>query len=191
MSTMTRNTIKGITVLLAMALLMGGCARTPKQPAGAHVRAEKGIGQPGTGGDSGSITRPPMGGSPLPLSQLPNAGEFPGLCDRIHFDYDKYEVKSEFTKCLDQIAAYMTRHPEYVLLIEGHCDERGTPEYNLTLGENRAQAAARYLLQRGMPNERIVTKSLGESQPLALGHDESAWRLNRRCEFFGVPSAGR
>jgi len=192
MSTFTRRTINGITVVLALALLLGACARTPKQPAGAQVLAEKGISSPGLGGeDAGSITRPPMSGAPIPLSQLADPSEFPGICDRIHFDYDRYNIRPEFTTCLDQVAAYMIRHPEYVLLIEGHCDERGTMEYNMTLGENRAQSTASYVIQRGLPANRIVTKSYGESQPLALGHDESAWRLNRRCEFFGVPSAGR
>jgi len=188
MSKMTKSTLNGIILLLAIGLAIGCASSGKKAPFGAHARAEKGVPLPQGPDTSGPQERDPMAGQPIPLSQLPNASEF-GLCDRIHFDYDKSNIKPEWEKCLTNIAKYFAQHQEYLLLIEGHCDERGTEEYNIALGERRAQSAAQYVVKLGLNGERIVTKTWGESKPLATGHDESSWKLNRRAEFFGVPKA--
>ncbi|MBN2326570.1 MAG: OmpA family protein [Candidatus Omnitrophica bacterium] len=162
-----------------------GCASTAKKPHGAHAVAEKGVSLPVDTGEGVPQERPEIG-VPIPLSELDPNGEF-GMCDRIHFDYDKSDIKAEWEKCLDNIARFFTQRQDLFLLIEGHCDERGTEEYNIALGERRAQSTAQYLIQRGISAERIITKTWGESKPLATGHDESSWKLNRRAEFFGVP----
>jgi len=88
--------------------------------------------------------------------------------------------------CLNKIAAFFANKPEYNLVIEGHCDERGTSEYNLTLGEKRAKAAANHVIGRGINAERIVTRSWGKERPLVQGHDENTWAQNRRAEFYAV-----
>ena len=101
----------------------------------------------------------------------------------IHFDYDKSDIKPEAKPILENIAMDLKASPGKYLLVEGHCDERGTNEYNLALGERRALSTREYLADLGVDPEMIVTISYGEEQPLELGHDESAWRVNRRAEF--------
>lgn len=101
----------------------------------------------------------------------------------IHFDFDRYEIRPEDRPVLDGIAAWLLDNPGVSLVIEGHCDERGTEEYNMALGERRALAARRYLAASGVPGGRMTTISYGKERPLDLGSTEEAWARNRRCEF--------
>jgi peptidoglycan-associated lipoprotein len=101
----------------------------------------------------------------------------------IYFDYDKADLKPEAIARLDKAAEWLKANPSANVQIEGHCDERGTNEYNLALGERRALAARRYLVSLGVSSERIFTVSYGEERPAVEGHDESAWQYNRRDEF--------
>lgn len=185
MSKMTKSTLNALILMLVLGLAVG-CASTKKKPAGAHARAEKSVPLPPGPGEGEPTVRDDNYGQPIPLSQLDPNGEF-GLCDRIHFDYDKSNIKPEWEKCLSNIAKYFAQHQEYLLLIEGSCDERGTEEYNIALGERRAQAASGFVVKRDVSGDHIITKSWGESKPLATGHDESAWKLNRRADFYAVP----
>jgi len=109
------------------------------------------------------------------------AGERP-LQD-IFFDFNESLIRGTDRVILDQNAAWLRAHPEVRIIIEGHCDERGTNEYNLALGERRARAAKEYLVAAGIDPGRIVTVSYGEERPFVLGHDEDAWRWNRRAHF--------
>ena len=84
---------------------------------------------------------------------------------------------------VDLVAEHLKAKSERVVVVEGNCDERGSNEYNLTLGENRAIIVRNYLVQNGIAESRIQTRSYGEERPAAEGHDESAWALNRRAEF--------
>ncbi len=101
----------------------------------------------------------------------------------IHFDFDAYEIRPEDSKILDADADWMHSNPNYIVLIEGHCDERGTNEYNLALGEQRARAALNYLLTRGV-QARITTLSYGEERPLCIERTEACWAKNRRAHFL-------
>lgn len=101
----------------------------------------------------------------------------------IRFDFDKYFIRDDAKSVLQQNAAWLKKWSSTKILIEGHCDERGTEEYNLALGEKRAKAALDYLLSLGIPAERIKTISYGKSQPVDMGHDEAAWAQNRRDQF--------
>lgn len=103
--------------------------------------------------------------------------------EKIYFDYDKYELKPEAREVLSKKAKWLKDNAGFALRIEGHCDERGTNEYNLALGERRAQAAFNYLVTLGVPATRISTISFGEERPFDPGHDEEAWAKNRRDEF--------
>ncbi len=105
------------------------------------------------------------------------------LATMIHFDYDKSNVRSDDTGALDQKVAILQANPELRIRIGGHCDERGSDEYNLALGNRRAQSAKQYLVSHGIDAGRIETQSWGEEKPLVNGHDESAWSQNRRDEF--------
>jgi len=102
----------------------------------------------------------------------------------VHFDFDSSVVKSSEKPHVEAVAAYMKSAPRGVaLLVEGHCDERGTEEYNRSLGERRALALRDALISSGADGNRITTRSFGEDVPVAMGHDESAWQQNRRGEF--------
>lgn len=100
----------------------------------------------------------------------------------IYFDFDKSEIKPESQKTLQENADWMKQNPAKVVSLEGHCDERGTVEYNLALGNRRAKAAYDYLRSIGVPPEKMTTISFGEEFPADPGHDESAWAKNRRVE---------
>jgi len=101
----------------------------------------------------------------------------------IYFDFDKSDLKPEARVVLEKKAAWLRANPEYKVRIEGHCDERGTNEYNLALGERRANSASRYLNALGVSADRMSTISYGEERPADPGHNEEAWGKNRRDEF--------
>jgi peptidoglycan-associated lipoprotein len=101
----------------------------------------------------------------------------------IRFEYDQYRVLDRDRATLEGIAAWMTENPEARVLIEGHCDERGTNEYNMALGEQRALAARRYIVGLGIDSGRLTTISYGEERPAAFGSSEDAWSQNRRAHF--------
>jgi len=105
------------------------------------------------------------------------------LAAMIHFDLDKSNIRSDDMGALDQKVAILQANPELRIRIAGHCDERGSDEYNLALGNRRAQSAKQYLVSHGIDASRIETQSWGEEKPLVDGHDESAWSQNRRDEF--------
>lgn len=102
----------------------------------------------------------------------------------IYFDYDKYSLKSEAKNALAANGTTLRENADVTVLIEGHCDERGTVEYNLALGEKRAKAARDYLVDLGIKPERIRTISYGEERPVDPGHAEDAWAKNRRADFI-------
>jgi len=101
----------------------------------------------------------------------------------IHFDFDKYDLKPDARDILAASAAALTERTTAAIRIEGNCDERGTDEYNMALGEKRAQAARDYLVNYGVNPSRITIISYGESKPVDPGHNEEAWAKNRRDDF--------
>ncbi len=105
------------------------------------------------------------------------------LLKDIHFDFDRYEVRRGDEEILKENAAWLKKNPKTKVQVEGHCDERGTVEYNLALGERRASYAKQYLVSLGIAADRISTISYGKERPLVTGHDEEAWANNRRVHF--------
>ena len=101
----------------------------------------------------------------------------------IHFDYDRSELRDDARATLDAKIPVLMANPDVNVRIAGNTDERGSVEYNIALGQRRAAAAKRYLMERGVTASRIETVSFGEGRPVADGHDESAWSQNRRDEF--------
>jgi len=105
----------------------------------------------------------------------------------VYFDFDRSVVKASETAKIDTVASeFKTCDPNSDLLVEGHCDERGTPEYNRALGERRALALREYLIKAGVNAERVHTLSFGKDKPADMGHNEAAWSKNRRGEFILV-----
>jgi peptidoglycan-associated lipoprotein len=101
--------------------------------------------------------------------------------DRIHFGFDNYDIDAESARILDSQAAWLLQYPNVHVTIEGHCDERGTREYNLALGDRRANSAKNYLAGKGIAAARITTISYGKERPIAQGSDEASWAQNRRA----------
>lgn len=101
----------------------------------------------------------------------------------VYFDFDSYSVKDEYQSLLGQHARYLKAHPERHVLIQGNTDERGTSEYNLALGQKRAEAVLHALELMGVPDSQLEAVSLGKEKPVALGHDEAAWAQNRRADL--------
>ncbi len=101
--------------------------------------------------------------------------------DTVHFALDQYDIDSEARAILDSQATWLVAHPEARVTLEGHADERGTREYNLGLGDRRANTAKNYLAARGVSPTRITTISYGKERPIALGSDEASWAQNRRA----------
>ena len=102
---------------------------------------------------------------------------------QIYFDFDKWDLKPEARAVLEKKAAWLKANPQYKVTIGGHCDERGTNEYNLALGERRAKAAVKYLNTLGVSTERMTSISYGEERPVCTEHNEGCWAKNRRDEF--------
>jgi peptidoglycan-associated lipoprotein len=105
------------------------------------------------------------------------------LLKDVYFDFDKYDIRPGDTEILKANAALLMKQPNMKIQIEGHCDERGTSEYNLALGQRRANSTKKYLTSLGFPEGRISTISYGEEKPFDPGHNEEAWSKNRRAHF--------
>lgn len=110
------------------------------------------------------------------------AGETAGLAD-IHFDYDQFVVREDQGATMAANASWIKSNPGVSVIIEGHCDERGTQAYNLVLGEKRARSAKRYLEDLGVSSSRLQTTSYGEVRPFCHERNESCYQLNRRAHF--------
>jgi peptidoglycan-associated lipoprotein len=104
----------------------------------------------------------------------------------IYFEYDKSVIRDDARSTLDANASWLKKFRSVKIRIEGHCDERGTEEYNIALGEKRAKSAQDYLLSLGVGSERMKIISYGKSQPINPGHDEGSWQMNRRAQFLVV-----
>lgn len=128
-------------------------------------------------------------GEDIPIKESPTiefvdpAGEDKVVLKTIFFEYDKSNIRPEYQPVLENIAKWLGSRAGTQLLVEGHCDERGTDEYNLALGERRALAVRRYLIALGVSTDRVHTISYGEEKPAVPGSDEAAWSQNRRAEF--------
>jgi peptidoglycan-associated lipoprotein len=105
------------------------------------------------------------------------------LTQKVYFDYDRDVLRDDAREVLDAKVPVLVANPGVTLVISGHTDERGTAEYNLALGQRRAAQVKRYLTSKGIPETRLTTQSLGDSQPAVQGTDESAYQQNRRAEF--------
>jgi peptidoglycan-associated lipoprotein len=167
------------TALVFAALLVGGCggskpAADPDAMAETEPMDETPVEMP--------VEEEPVERDDTPVYVDPNE-EYASVLVPIHFEFNKYRIISEAKPTLEAIAELLKDHPRWKVLIEGHCDERGTNEYNLALGENRALSTKRYLVSLGVAESRFQTISYGEERPVAFGHDEESWAMNRRAEF--------
>ena len=174
-----------ILSVVAVALCVTGCKYDKaKKGAGADAANASDISSI-DGGDGSSINS-----SEVSLANA-SEGKFEDLYARCHdvnfapvyFAFDSTVVPQGELGKIDEVAKHLTDNAKRVVVVEGNCDERGSHEYNMSLGENRAIIVRNYLVQSGIAPERIQTRSFGEEKPAVEGHDESAWGQNRRGEF--------
>lgn len=173
------------TTLFGLVILVSACKKDPP-------RVEPGVPQ--------GPTAPPVDRPPPPPPVNPTGNNTPGggtpedmnamkvkalgiLAEKIHFDFDAAVISSADMALLDQKAAIMRKNPALKIRISGHCDERGSDSYNLSLGFRRAEAARDYLVKAGVNANNIETTSLGREAPIDRGGTEAAWAQNRRDEF--------
>mgnify|MGYP001767349771 CR=1 FL=1 len=159
--------------MVVALVAMSGCAK--KQPVTEPVAA--GEDTQALSGEDVALTEQPV----ETIYVEPGAGVF----EDIHFEYDQYRIRSEDESVLQRIARWLKENEDVRVLIEGHCDSRGTNEYNMALGEQRALAARRYLVTLGIAGDRLNTISYGEEQPLDSAETEAAWAMNRRAPCPG------
>lgn len=185
----SRISLNVLACAVALACLVStGCR---KKPVGVTPLPGSRVvpGDVGQGGIMGAGGIDDQGITGTPMSSVDRSGWSQDrsmfTSETVHFDYDSSAIReSEKTK-IETVAAYFKNNTSssVALKVEGHCDERGTEEYNRALGERRALAIRDYLILSGVAGDRVDTVSFGEDKPVAMGHDESAWKQNRRGEF--------
>ena len=185
-----------VATLVIGTALFAGCAKRPATTA-ASAPAPTGAAATttGTGGTAATPAPPPATlappaatATPTPAAR-PQPKEFVAVADLkpIYFDFDKYDIRPGDAKVLDSNAQWLKSNANQLVLIEGHCDERGTNEYNLALGERRAKSTMNYLVSQGVQASRITIISYGEERPSCTQKTEECWSKNRRAQFLVKP----
>ena len=195
-----RGSLFLVAPLLVLTLFLVGCPKRPATtaaavPAPVAPPAPTQVAPPTTPPTPVEPATPPPSTTtptptPAPSAQAPvtppKPSEFtanPNLND-IHFDFDKYNIRPGDARILDANATWFKSNPGNLILIEGHCDERGTNEYNLALGERRAKSTMNYLVGQGVQASRITIISYGKERPACPEHNEACWSQNRRSHFL-------
>lgn len=153
---------------IALAATLAACSGGDSQTAG----QTSGTAQAGAGAGAGAGSRP-VPGSEEDLAA--NVG------DRVYFDFDKSTLTQQATATLDRQASWLAQYPSNAVQVAGNCDERGTVEYNIALGQRRAYSVTQYLAAHGVAQSRIATISYGKERPIAVGSDEASWQQNRNA----------
>ena len=156
--------LRFLSLLAGVLLLAASAGNTPESSTAAGTNASTTPAATNTAGQPGSRE-----------DFMKNVG------DRVFFDFDKSDIKPEGRQVLQRQADWLKKYPNVTVTVEGHCDERGTREYNLALGERRATAAKKMLVALGVPAARISTISYGKERPAVVGSNEAAWAQNRRA----------
>ena len=166
MSILRTRMVAPVALIAAGSLALGACKTTPDE-------------LPPEPTPTPVATSTPMPSGPVPGSQEDFIATVSS--DRVYFDTDRYNIDSADMATLQSQAQWLMQYPNVRVTIEGHTDERGTRDYNLALGERRANSAKNYLVSLGIPATRITTVSYGKERPVAMGSNESAWAQNRRA----------
>ncbi len=165
-----------LVLIAASGLLLAGCPKKPQTLPDAQPQEEVGCATT-EGASSGSVGGTGLPGDAAALEAAKTAGVI------VYFDYDRAEIKPEFVPVVAAHAKYLNGNAQRKVRLEGHSDERGSREYNIGLGERRAQAVRRALMLQGVTENQITTVSYGEERPAVAGSDESAYGKNRRVEL--------
>src|SRR5438093_2722585 len=191
----TRAGHAAVMSLLLVGLIISGCAKQPATTAATAGPAPAPAPRAAVPGPAPSAAAPAGSGAAGSAAAAPASTARPSLKEftavaalkDVFFEFDKYDIRAEDAKTLDANATWLKANAENLVLIEGHCDERGTNEYNLALGERRAKAAMNYLVCQGAQTNRITIISYGEERPVCNEKNESCWGKNRRAHFLVKP----
>ena len=180
---MNRNLLAALTGTVLLALLAGCSGKSAQRvPRTAEAVVGDSISHtPNSGAANGNADA--AAGSANSDAQGGGASAPAGVARLIYFDFDSSEIKPEFVSVIAAHARALSRNASIRVRLEGHTDERGSPEYNIGLGERRAQAVRRALMLQGVTEGQVATVSYGEERPAVAGQDEAAWAKNRRVEF--------
>lgn len=175
-----------VITIFTLIVAVGACSKKPVPS------------QPGFGGEGAGMGQPGAGAGAMGLDDerfralgINSEAEKREFLDKarafenqdIYYDYDAYTLSEPAKRVLDEKIAFLKRFPKVRVTVEGHCDERGTTEYNLALGERRANAALQYIASSGLQTQSLKSVSYGKERPVATGHDEASWAKNRRAHF--------
>lgn len=166
-----KKMLKGLALGLSV-MIIAACSSTSQQSA--SDGSDDGLTDTSTGINVSGGNLTPEQQMLLQMQQLQRN-------NTVYFDLDKYNISDEFVSMLDQHAVFLRDRPDFSVTVEGYTDERGTPEYNIVLGERRANAVKMYLQGRGVPASQISIISYGKEEPAVLGHSEEAYAKNRRA----------
>ena len=178
---MAKKVVLGISVLV-LFFFVAGCAGIRQATSAKAIASTEGLA-------TKEQQEAALKGKEIPATKLrgtprePATPEEKQVFETIHFDFDKSEIRPDARIVLEKIAVYLKKYRRVKVSFEGHCDERGTSEYNMALGERRSISARRYLVALGIAPERLGTVSYGAEKPIDPEHNETAWAKNRRCEF--------
>lgn len=173
-----------VFAILSMLVLTGACAKKniPAQPGYSGAESSPyGVGSGAGGLDDAKWRELGINSEAEKREFLERAKAFEN--QDIYFDYDAYTLSAPAKKVLDEKIEFLKRYPKVKVTVEGHCDERGTTEYNLALGERRANSAYQYIQNSGLQTQKLNTISYGKERPIATGHDEASYAKNRRAHF--------
>lgn len=173
-----------LVILLGLAFLVAGCggndAEVVDDPTTTTPEPTETVPEPPAAEEAEPTEVVPSGPTAEDYARM--APQEYGIED-VFFAFDEYDLSSEAMRLLEENARIMKEHPALTYVVEGHCDERGTVEYNMALGEKRALAVRDYLVSLGVPARNLRTTSYGKSKPFVMGHNEEAWAKNRRAHF--------
>lgn len=178
-----RHAFPTLAVLaLLAALAVAGCAKASRDS------ADAGHSPPALAAPSGGVATARTGDDAAPSGSRrsipPSEYRAVAALADVHFDFDRAEVRTQDLPVLDRNAGWMLENPKLAVLIVGHTDERGTPEYNLALGDRRAKWTMSYLVSKGVPARRFEVLSYGEERPVCREHTDACWARNRRAQFL-------
>ena len=176
------NMMQPVLILALLALALNGCS-TKGGAEGEGANAAGGYGSGKAGARTGQYGRGADGGRGYGLNGDSNDASGPPAQRVIYFMYDSDEVMPEYVPVIAAHASYLAAHAEQNAVLEGHADERGSSEYNIALGEQRAKSVLRSMQLQGAGDNQARTVSYGEEKPAVAGHDETAWQQNRRVEI--------
>ena len=192
----TRGSKLIVVSLVISATVVAGCAKRPATTAASVPAPTATAATTGAGGGATqaappapALAPPTTAAQPATTGARPSVKEFTAIPDLkpIYFDFDKYDIRPGDARVLDANAQWLKSNTEQLVLIEGHCDERGTNEYNLALGERRAKSTMNYLVSQGVQASRITIISYGEERPVCTQQNEECWSKNRRAQFLVKP----